>query len=106
MRSWGAQPRVGVIVEHREALLPFVSAGIGAAIVDRRAAEAAEGLVMRSFEPPVVRLFGLVYDAVRQTPVAEAFAAVARAHSTVVGLYRADPAEPDDVTETLGRAPG
>lgn len=69
-----------VVVEHREARLPFVLAGVGATFLERSMAEAAaaRGAVVRSLEPRISRGYGLVYDCAALSPAGRAFVELAR----------------------------
>ncbi|KAB2344473.1 LysR family transcriptional regulator [Actinomadura rudentiformis] len=71
-----------VVVEHREARLPFVLAGVGATFLERSMAEAAaaRGAVVRSLEPRISRAYGLVYDSAALSPAGRAFVDLARAN--------------------------
>jgi DNA-binding transcriptional LysR family regulator len=70
-----------VVVEHREARLPFVLAGMGATFLERSMAEAAvaRGATARSVEPRISRAYGLVYDSDALSPAGRAFVELARA---------------------------
>jgi DNA-binding transcriptional LysR family regulator len=70
-----------VVVEHREARLPFVLAGVGATFLERSMAEAAaaRGAVVRRLEPPISRAYGLVYDPAALSPPGRAFVGMAAA---------------------------
>ncbi|MEV0149893.1 MULTISPECIES: LysR family transcriptional regulator [unclassified Nonomuraea] len=70
-----------VVVEHREARLPFVLAGLGATFLERSMAEAAaaRGAVVRSLKPGISRAYGLVYDSGALSPAGRAFVELARA---------------------------
>jgi DNA-binding transcriptional LysR family regulator len=69
-----------VVVEHREARLPFVLAGVGGTFLERSMAEAAaaRGAVVRSLEPRISRGYGLVYDCAALSPAGRAFVELAR----------------------------
>ncbi|WP_188189707.1 LysR family transcriptional regulator [Nonomuraea sp. SYSU D8015] len=77
----GRAIRPSVVVEHREARLPFVLAGVGATFLERSMAEAAaaRGAVVRSLEPRISRAYGLVYDPAALSPAGRAFVGVAEA---------------------------
>ncbi|XVQ10075.1 LysR family transcriptional regulator [Spirillospora sp. CA-255316] len=70
-----------VVVEHREARLPLVFAGVGATLIERSMAEAAaaRGAVVRSLEPRISRAYGLLYDSAALSPAGRAFVDLARA---------------------------
>lgn len=76
----GRTLRPVVIVQHREARLPFVLAGVGASFMERSMAEAAaaRGAVARAVDPPISRAFGLVYDPAALSYAARAFVGLAR----------------------------
>ncbi len=71
----GRKLRPSVVVQHREARLPFVFAGVGATFLERSMAEEAaqHGAVIRDTEPPLSRTYGLVYDASALSPAGRAF---------------------------------
>jgi DNA-binding transcriptional LysR family regulator len=65
-----------VVVEcaHRQALWELVRAGVGATVLPRRFAETElEGVVVRSFSPPITRPIGWVFRPGPLSPAAEAF---------------------------------
>ncbi|WP_219416179.1 LysR family transcriptional regulator [Pseudonocardia nigra] len=70
-----------VVLEHREARLPFVLAGVGASLLERSVAEAAvaRGAVVRAVEPRISRAYGLVYDPGALSPAGREFVALAGA---------------------------
>ncbi|MEV0642955.1 LysR family transcriptional regulator [Streptomyces sp. NPDC050619] len=76
-----------VVVEHREARLPFVLAGVGATFLERSMAEAAvaRGAIARSVEPRISRAYGLVYDSAALSPAGRAFVELARASVSAPG---------------------
>jgi len=67
--------REAAITEHRDALIPFVLAGVGAAFVSgSRAARAAElGLGVRHLDPPVHRVYRLLHRTDDLSPAGRAF---------------------------------
>ncbi|MEV1239955.1 LysR family transcriptional regulator [Nonomuraea sp. NPDC050022] len=73
-----------IVVEHREARLPLVLAGVGATFLERSMAEAAaaRGAVVRSLEPRISRAYGLVYDPAALSPAGRAFVDLAQASVT------------------------
>lgn len=80
--SWladaGASPMLAVEVDHREALLPLVEAGCGAAVVPRSVVGAAGGSVrVRALDPPVERRIGIVRRPGPLTSAARLFIEVA-----------------------------
>jgi DNA-binding transcriptional LysR family regulator len=81
MAAAGRLRRPAAVVQHREARLPFVLAGVGATFLERSVAEAAvaRGLVVRAIDPAVSRTYGLVYDGSGVSPAGEAFVELARA---------------------------
>lgn len=70
-----ARSREVAITEHRDALIPFVLAGVGAAFVsEARAARAAElGLNVRRMDPPVHRVYRLLHRTDDLSPAGRAF---------------------------------
>ncbi|MER2092572.1 MAG: LysR family transcriptional regulator [Saccharopolyspora rectivirgula] len=77
-RALGAahkRTRAAAVVQHREAMLPFVLAGVGGTILQRPAAEraAARGAVVRAADPPITLPYGLVYSPGRLSPAGRAF---------------------------------
>jgi DNA-binding transcriptional LysR family regulator len=72
--------RPAVVVQHREARLPLVLAGVGATFLERSMAEAsvARGAVARATEPRISRAFGLVFDPSALSPAGQAFVELAR----------------------------
>lgn len=68
------------VVEHREARLPFVLAGVGGTFLERSTAEtaAARGAVVRAVTPQLSRTYGLVYDSSGLSPAGRAFVELAR----------------------------
>jgi DNA-binding transcriptional LysR family regulator len=82
IRDAGATVELAVLVEHREARIPMVLAGLGGTIIERSLAEAvADRAVVRPVEPPITRSFGVAFDPDALSPVGQAFAAVVRAGS-------------------------
>ncbi|WP_024793665.1 LysR family transcriptional regulator [Tomitella biformata] len=79
VQRMGNIPHLAAVVEHREALLPFVAAGVGGTVVERAAAEAlTNGCVVRPTIPVLNRAVGLTFDPDLLSPVARAFLAVVR----------------------------
>jgi DNA-binding transcriptional LysR family regulator len=79
IRDAGVRPDLAVLVEHREARIPMVLAGIGGTIIERSLAEAvADRAVVRPVEPPITRSFGVAFDAATLSPVGQAFADLVR----------------------------
>jgi LysR family carnitine catabolism transcriptional activator len=78
----GREPRVAVEVDQREAILPLVLAGAGAAVVPRRIAEQARaaGAVVAGTRPPLRRRVGLIRRSGHPGPVVAAFVREVRAH--------------------------
>jgi DNA-binding transcriptional LysR family regulator len=71
--------RIAVEIEHREALLPLVVAGVGVAVVAEswRPLAAAVGLAVRELEVDETLSVSLVWSAPRLSPAASAFATLA-----------------------------
>jgi LysR family carnitine catabolism transcriptional activator len=77
--SVGLQPKLAVISAQRDAILPLVLAGAGAALVPESMALAAErlGAVIARPDPPAVRELALVHRAGALSPAAARFAELA-----------------------------
>ncbi|MGK5532042.1 LysR family transcriptional regulator [Streptomyces sp. URMC 129] len=75
--------RTAVVVQHREARLPFVLAGVGGSFMERSTAEAAaaRGAVVRAVTPRISRAYGLVYDASTLSSAGRAFVELARSRA-------------------------
>jgi LysR family transcriptional regulator, carnitine catabolism transcriptional activator len=75
----GISPLIAVETSQREAILPLVLAGAGAAVMPEALADlaAAQGGVLARFEPPLLRELAIVHRAGSLTPAAAAFLAVA-----------------------------
>ena len=75
-----ARPPAAVL-EHREARMAFVAAGVGATFLERAMAESASarGIVCRPVVPAMRRPFGFVYDADELSPVGSALIDLAAA---------------------------
>ncbi|WP_460959935.1 LysR family transcriptional regulator [Parasphingorhabdus pacifica] len=71
----GKRTSPSAVVQHREAILPFVLAGIGGTIMERSRAErsARRGAVARAVDPPINRAYGVVYDPSVLSPAGRAF---------------------------------
>lgn len=74
-----ADPDIGVVTDHREAIVPLVMAGAGAAVLPEPIARAAErlGAVVRPLAPRIAREVVLVRRAGPLSPAAAAFRAIA-----------------------------
>jgi LysR family carnitine catabolism transcriptional activator len=72
-------PRIAVEMDAREAIVPLVLAGAGAALLPAPLAHEAgrRGAIVRAARPRIVRRFGLVHRGGRLSPAARAFLAVA-----------------------------
>lgn len=72
--------RISVEVSAREAIVPLVLAGAGAALLPRPLAHEAErrGAVIRPAAPPITRPIGLLHRDAQLSPAARAFLAIAR----------------------------
>jgi DNA-binding transcriptional LysR family regulator len=77
--SAGVVPQIAVETEAREAIVPLVLAGAGAALLPAALAREAErrGAVLRSTRPPVTRRIGLISRPGPLSPAARAFMALA-----------------------------
>lgn len=67
--------RPSAIVQHREAIMPLVLAGVGGTIMSRPMAERAadRGAVVRAIDPPIRLPFGALHDPARTSPAGRAF---------------------------------
>ena len=76
----GLQPKLAVVSAQRDAILPLVLAGAGAALVPESMALVAEqfGAVMARPVPPVVRQLALVHRPGTHSPAATRFSQLAR----------------------------
>ncbi|MEO6627679.1 MAG: LysR family transcriptional regulator [Aquihabitans sp.] len=77
-----ADPDIGVVTDHREAIVPLVMAGAGAAVLPEPIARAAEqlGAVVRPLSPRIARDVVLVRRSGPLSPAAAAFRAIALRH--------------------------
>ena len=77
--SVGLQPKLAVVSAQRDAILPLVLAGAGAALVPESMALVAEqlGAVIARPDPPAVRELALVHRAGTLSPAAARFAELA-----------------------------
>jgi DNA-binding transcriptional LysR family regulator len=75
----GLRPLVAIETSQREAILPLVLAGAGAAVMPEAIAvlAAAQGAVPVPFDPPLMRDLVIVHRPGSPTPAAAAFLAVA-----------------------------
>lgn len=78
-------PRIGVVTEHREAIVPLVMAGAGAAVLPEPLARAAAslGAVVAPLAPPLRRAVVLVRRAGPLSPAARSFRDLALEHTNV-----------------------
>jgi LysR family transcriptional regulator, carnitine catabolism transcriptional activator len=77
----GVSPKIAVETAAREAIVPLVLAGAGAALLPAPLAREAErrGATVRGAKPKITRAVGLVHRASRLSPTAAAFLALADA---------------------------
>jgi LysR family carnitine catabolism transcriptional activator len=77
--SAGVTPRITVVTEQREAILPLVLAGAGATLLARPLAETAQrlGAVIAPLRPPVSRSVFMLWRAGPLSPAAQAFIEIA-----------------------------
>ncbi|MEZ5176960.1 MAG: LysR family transcriptional regulator [Acidimicrobiales bacterium] len=80
-RGAGSDPALGVVTDHREAIVPLVLAGAGAALLPSRwpRAAAERGAVVAPLTRPLTRPVVLVRRAGDRSPAAEAFRRLALA---------------------------
>lgn len=91
-----ADPRIGVVTEHREAIVPLVMAGAGAAVLPEPLARAAAalGAVVAPLSPPLRRTVVLVRRTGPLSPAARAFRDLALEHADVTPPEPGQAAEP------------
>jgi DNA-binding transcriptional LysR family regulator len=79
LEAVGVTPRIAVQTDAREAIVPLVLAGAGAALLPAPLAHEAgrRGAVVRAARPRIVRRIGLVHRNRRPSPAARAFLALA-----------------------------
>jgi DNA-binding transcriptional LysR family regulator len=79
LEAVGVTPRIAVQTDAREAIVPLVLAGAGAALLPAALAREAgrRGAVVRAARPRIVRRIGLVHRDRRLSPAARAFLALA-----------------------------
>lgn len=77
----GVTPRIAVETAAREAIVPLVLAGAGAALLPQPLAREARrrGAIVRSARPKITRAVGLIHRTARLSPAAAAFLALALA---------------------------
>ena len=78
LEAVGVTPRIAVELDAREAIVPLVLAGAGAALLPAPLAQEAgrRGAVVRAARPQIVRRIGLVHRAGQLSPAARAFVAL------------------------------
>ncbi len=100
----GGEPNIVVETDHREAIVPLVAAGAGAALVPTALARDAErhGAVVRPLRPPVSRRVGLLHRRGPLAPAARTMIDVTRAVTATpaVGSRRAARGTSPAVTHT------
>jgi DNA-binding transcriptional LysR family regulator len=74
----GASPVVGIESDERGSWLGLVRSGIGSLLWYRSQVEDTEGLAVRSFNPPITRMIGLVHTHRPLSPVARDFLSFAK----------------------------
>ena len=76
----GEEPMIAVETDQREAVVPLVLAGAGAAVVPAPMAEVArlQGAVIARLRPALWRELGLIHRESTLSPAARAFIAIAR----------------------------
>src|SRR5207247_3916435 len=84
--SAGVTPRIAVVTEQREAILPLVLAGAGATLLARPLAETAQrlGAVIAPLRPPVSRSVFMLWRAGPISPAPQAFIEIAGIESAAV----------------------
>jgi DNA-binding transcriptional LysR family regulator len=83
LQAVGVTPRIAVETDAREAIVPLVLAGAGAALLPAPLAREAgrRGAIVRGARPRIVRRIGLVYRDGPLSPAARAFVALAHSGS-------------------------
>jgi DNA-binding transcriptional LysR family regulator len=78
----GATATIAVETDQREAIVPLVLAGAGAAVVPRpmAAVAAQQGAVVASLRPALHRQLGLIHRDAPLSPAARAFIELTRSH--------------------------
>jgi len=78
LEAVGVTPQIAVEVGAREAIVPLVLAGAGAALLPAPLAQEAgrRGAVVRAARPRIVRRIGLVHRDGQLSPAARAFTAL------------------------------
>ena len=81
LRRAGRSRPPAIVVQHREARMPLVMAGIGGTFLDELTARDANrvGLTVRRTNPAVRQPFGILFQPATASPSAQAFIDVARA---------------------------
>ncbi|MDV8002573.1 LysR family transcriptional regulator [Rhodococcus sp. IEGM 1408] len=80
MRRAGVRPPLAALVDHREARLPMVLAGLGGSFVERSLAESVRDVaVVRPCDPTFSRPFGLAFDPTSLSTAGQAFVDLVRA---------------------------
>lgn len=93
IRDAGAYPQIAMLVEHREARMPLVLAGVDGSVVERSVAERAAGrAVVRRCEPSFTLAYGLVFDVAGLSPIGQAFAELARSVHPLADVVDSGPA--------------
>jgi LysR family transcriptional regulator, carnitine catabolism transcriptional activator len=87
LESVGVRPNLAVVAAQRDALLPLVLAGAGAALVPEAMARVAGvlGAVVVPLDPPAVRSIGLVHRDADLSPAASRFVEVATGSAGAAG---------------------
>lgn len=83
LASVGVTPRIGVQTEAREAIVPLVLAGAGAALLPAALAREAQrrGATIRGVTPPITRRVGLIHRRSPLSAAAHAFLSIVGAHA-------------------------
>ncbi len=99
-------PRIGVVTEHREAIVPLVMAGAGAGVLPEPMARAAAalGAVVAPLSPPLRRSVVMVRRAGPLSPAARLFRDLALEHANLTppAPDQPDRSGPPDVGGTAG----
>jgi len=102
----GVVPRLAVVTTAREAIVPLVLAGAGAALLPAALAREAErrGALVRATRPPLTRPIGLVTRPGPLSPAARAFTALAAPGTGTGGSHRSDGSDGADGSDGSDRA--
>lgn len=95
----GVTPQIAVQTAAREAIIPLVLAGAGAALLPAPLAQEAQrrGATVRSARPPITRTVGLIHRQGPLSPAADAFLSIAASQLPQFEQPRASPHKPNRI---------